>query len=124
MAKYPITEESLPDPETMKPEKTDEYAERGYRYFSEKKYELAAKDFSHIVDMESGNIEAWYALGLTLKWEGEKTKAVDAFQHVLNLIGNIPDSQRANVLGRLTKGHINMITTGDWNLEKEVWKSR
>jgi lipoprotein NlpI len=123
MAKPPKIEVVLPEPETMTVEKPADYSARGWLYFSHKKFNLAADDFTHVVGMDAADIEAWYGLGLTLKSEGAKGQAVEAFEHVLNLLGNIQDHQRSSVLGRLVRGQINHIQTGDWNLEKEVWKS-
>jgi hypothetical protein len=28
------------------------------------------------------------------------------------------------VMHRLLLGHVNQLKTGDWNLEKEIWKAR
>ncbi len=123
MAKPPKIQEVVPTPESIKVEKPADYAERGYLYFSQKKYDQAKEDFRHVLGMDAFNLEAWYGLGLTLKGAGNNAEAVNAFEHVLNLLGYVEDHQRANVLGRLVKGHINQLKTGDWNLEKVVWKS-
>ena len=123
MAKPPNIQAVVPTPESIKAENPADYAERGYLYFSQKKFDQASEDFRHVVGLDASNLEAWYGLGLALKGAAQNTQAIDAFEHVLNLLGNIEDHQRANVLGRLVKGHINQLKTGDWNLEKEVWKS-
>ncbi len=110
------------DPATMPAQTPADFTKRGWAYFSKQQYDLAVADFQHVLDSEATEIDTWYALGLALKSSGATTKAVSAFEKVLELIGQVTDAQRANVLGRLTRGQINQLKTGDWNLEKEVWK--
>jgi hypothetical protein len=51
-------------------------------------------------------------------------KSVAAFTRVLELIRIQPESDKVRnaMLRRLALGHINVITQGDWNLEKEIWQ--
>ncbi len=123
MAKTIKTEWVAPDPENMKVDTQADYAERGWLYLSHKKFEQSINDFRHVVGTDSSELDSWYGLGLALKAAGSKDKALDAFEHVLSLINKVEDRQRASVLSRLAKGHINHINTGDWNLAKEVWKT-
>jgi len=120
--KQPV--DSVPNPDTMKPLTTDDFLERGWLYYSHKKYELAETDFNLVLQKEPANVDAWYALGLTLKLMGDSQKAVDAFKKIDNVIAEIDDHQRATIISRLAHGQINQIKTGDWNLEKEVWKRK
>ena len=86
----------------IKVEKPADYAERGWLYFSHKKFDLAADDFNRVVGMDASDIEAWYGLGLTLKGEGAKDQAVDAFEHVMRSVGKYsrsPTLQRAGPAG-------------------------
>ena len=110
------------DPATMKAETPADYTKRGWLYYSKQKYDLAVEDFRQGLTSETQNIDTWYGLGLALKASGTTLKAVEAFETVLGLLGKLEDKQRANILGRLTHGQINQMKTGDWNLEKEVWK--
>jgi tetratricopeptide (TPR) repeat protein len=123
MAKSPKAEMAKLEPETMKVEAPADYAERGWLYFSRKKFDLAIEDFRHVTESDANAIDSWYGLGLTLKANGSPEQAVTAFDHILAALNQIEDRQRASVLSRLVKGHLNQIKTGDWNLEKEVWKS-
>ena len=47
-----------------------------------------------------------------------------AFNQALYLITALPDVKTAkyDMLRRLALGHVNEMTQGDWNLEKEIWK--
>jgi tetratricopeptide (TPR) repeat protein len=122
LAKPRIVETAISDPATMNAKTAVDYARRGWLFYSNQKYEKAVDDFRHVLEEERNEIDTWYGLGLSLKAAGASIDAVDAFGKVLELIGSLDDKQRANILGRLAKGQINQIKTGDWNLEKEVWK--
>ncbi len=116
--------ESVPNPDTMNPQSTDDFLERGWEYYSGKKYELAETDFNLVLQKEPSNVDAWYALGLTLKAMGNLPKALDAFGKIDGVIRQIDDHQRATIITRLAHGQINQIKTGNWDLEKEVWKRK
>lgn len=121
MAKKDPIQSTIPDPTTLKVEKPSDYLERGWLYFSRQNYEQAAADYQEVLTTEPEHIDALYSLGLTLKNQGESKRAVEIFEKILGLLPHIDDHQRASVLSRLVKGQINMMKTGDWNLEKEVW---
>ena len=123
MAKPPAAEIINLDPSLMGAETPAEYAKRGWAYFSTKKFDLSAEDFRKALSSDAGDVDSWYGLGLALKGSGTTSKALEAFEKILESIGSIEDRQRASVLSRLVKGQINMMKTGDWNLEKEVWKN-
>ena len=97
----------------MNPQTNDEFLERGWLYYSHKKYELAEADFNLVLQKEPASVDAWYALGLTLKVMGEAQKALDAFAKIDAVIGGIDDHQRATIISRLAHGQINQIKTGD-----------
>lgn len=110
------------DPAAMPAETPADRTKRGWAYLAKQQFDRATEDFQAVVSAEPANIDTWFALGLALKGSGATTKAVSAFEKVLELIGSVKDSQRAAIQTRLTHGHINQLKTGDWNLEKEVWK--
>lgn len=123
MAKPPVINVEPVNPSSMKTETLNDYAIRGWAYFSTQKFDLSTADFGHVVAEEPSNIDSWYGLGLALKGSGTTSKALEAFEKVLELLHLVEDHQRAQILGRLAKGQINQIKTGDWNLEKEIWKT-
>lgn len=108
------------------PEANDsrEYQLRGYALYTTGDYSQAQTEFEKAVSLDPNDIEAVYGLGLTLKMQGRLEESSDTFQKVLSLLqdGYVKDSTRAKMLERLTKGHLNIMTIGDWNLEKEIWK--
>jgi len=122
LAKIKIVETIVPDPAGMSASTATEFASRGWLFYSHQKYEKAVDDFHQVLEIDKNDVDGWYGLGLSLKFAGSTVDAVEAFNKVLGLINTLEDKQRANVLGRLVKGQINQIQTGDWDLEKEVWK--
>jgi tetratricopeptide (TPR) repeat protein len=122
LAKPKIAIKDVPDPATMSASTTLEYNLRGWLFYSHQNYEKAVSDFRRVLKKNNNEVDAWYGLGLSLKFAGSSTEAVDAFNKVLGLIKTMEDKQRKNVLERLAKGQVNQIQTGDWDLEKEVWK--
>ncbi len=122
MAKIKIVETIVPDPASMSASTAKEFASRGWLFYSHQKYEKAVDDFRRVLEIDKNDVDGWYGLGLSLKFAGSKVEAVESFNKVLGLIKTLEDKQRANVLDRLVKGQINQIQTGDWDLEKEVWK--
>jgi len=122
MAKDPIIfTPPPPNPATLTPSSAAEFARRGWLYFSRQQYAEAKADLETALSLEA-NVDHYYTLGLILRALGENEQALAAFEHCLAKIGEIAESQRATMLRRLATGQINMIKTGDWNLEKEVWK--
>ena len=125
MAKNPNPKNKIvvvPDPNTLTPQSTAEYLERGWLFYSHQKNEQAEADFRQVLQQEPDNADAWYSLGLALKALGKGPQAIDAFSHVDQTIIGIEDRQRAMIVLRLTHGQINQIRTGNWNLENEIWK--
>ncbi len=113
------------DPEAMEPP-TDcaAYIRRGYAFYGIKKFSEASEDFKKALDLDPNAVDAIYALGMSLKASGEKDAAASAFKNAIAMIdqGAVSDKSRARILRRLALGHFNEITSGDWNLEKEIWQ--
>lgn len=84
----------------------------------------AADNFRQAIRIDPQNVDAHYGLGLTLKAQGSREEAVQAFRKAVELIegGVIPDHDRSEMLHRLAIAHINRLQQGDWNLEKEIWR--
>ncbi len=118
------TVEAILDPDKMIPQSNEDFLERGWLYYARKQFELAQSDINQVLQNEPNNVDGWYVLGLTLKALGKTQKAVDAFSRIDSVINEIDDHQRATIISRLAHGQINLLTTGNWNLEKEVWKKK
>ncbi len=117
---------SLPvDPSSMgEPSTVEDFQKRGMAYYARKQFTEAEADFKKAISMDGNNIDSFYSLGMVLKAMNRKDDAVAAFKQALNLIRAIPDEKttKSDMLRRLALGHVNEMTQGDWNLEKEIWK--
>jgi tetratricopeptide (TPR) repeat protein len=117
-ASTPVDPGQMPEPRTAA-----EFLRRGYGYYGRSLFSEAIRDFKAAISLDSELLDAVYALGLALKADKQDEDSVKAFRQVLDLLnaGAVADRIRADMLRRLALGHINEITLGDWNLEKEIW---
>jgi tetratricopeptide (TPR) repeat protein len=109
------------------PKKPEDYFRQGWNQHSTDNDERAAEgSFRKSISLDKNNVDAYFSLGLVQKAQGKSQEALDSFQTVLEKIedGQIEDHVRAEMLRRLTLGHINMLKTGDWGLEEEIWQHR
>jgi len=117
---------SLPiDPSSMgEPSTVEELQKRGMAFYARKRFTEAETDLKKAISMDGNNIDSYYSLGMVLKAVNRKEDAVVAFKQALNLISTLPDAKttKYDMLRRLALGHVNEMTQGDWNLEKEIWK--
>jgi tetratricopeptide (TPR) repeat protein len=125
MAKpFEVIEQAVPDPESIHPTTATEYVRRAWLFYANHNYEKSIDDFYRALDSDPENVDTVFGLGLALKADGKKEKAVETFEKTLTMMSTLEDHIRAQMLKRLTIGHINQIKTGDWNLEKELWHTK
>ncbi len=113
------------DPATMRNLTSGEdYLKRGFAYYARKQYENAENDLRTALAMDADQVEANYCLGMVLKAESKSEEAIQCFEKVLDLLSQsrMKNYDRQAMLRRLSKGYINFMKTGDWNLEKEIWQ--
>jgi tetratricopeptide (TPR) repeat protein len=115
----PLNPEEMPAPT-----KFDEYLRRGWAYHTRGKHQEAEQDIRQALRLDADSVDGHYVLGLVLKAQGKREEAVASFRETIGLIetGKIEDKARIEIMHRLAKGHFNQLTTGDWNLEKEIWQ--
>ena len=115
----PIDPASISNPSTV-----EDFVKRGMAYYARKQLPEAEADLKKAVSMNGNNIDSYYSLGMVLKAMNRRDEAVAAFNQAISLIHARPDSKviKFDMLRRLALGHINEMTQGDWNLEKEIWK--
>jgi tetratricopeptide (TPR) repeat protein len=106
------------------PTTADEFQRRGMAFYARKQYSPAEGDLKKAISMDNNNLDSYYSLGMVLKACDRKEEATAAFRKVLDLIAVNPESHTAksDMLRRLALGHVNEMSQGDWNLEKEIWK--
>ena len=122
MSDNSIVVETNVDPEKMNPQTAADYVERGWLYYSQKKYEAAINDYTKALSIEPDAIDTHYALAMALKYSGKVPDAVKEFNQVIAMTDSLEDTTRAIMITRLSKGHINDMQTGNWGLSKELWQ--
>jgi tetratricopeptide (TPR) repeat protein len=103
----------------------EDYLREGWALHGSRKNEDVAEEyFRQAASANPKSVDAYYGLGLVLKAQDRRQEALQVFQKVVELLESnaIEDRVRAGMLRRLTLGQINQIRTGDWGLEKEIWK--
>ena len=116
------TKDSAPQ-EFSEPTDFDGFMRRGWVFHSRGEHEKAESDFRRAISYSPESIDANFALGLVKKAQGQKEEAVELFSKSMTLIeqGKIEGHSQSEMMRRLTLGHINELTTGDWNLEDQIW---
>lgn len=115
----------LVDPNVMvKPQNVVDFQNRGMAYYARDQFDAAENDLRTAISMDESNIDSYYSLGMVLKALNRTDEAVQAFNQVLKHVKLKEDSDKTknDMIRRLALGHINIITQGDWNLEKEIWQ--
>ena len=99
------------------------FMRRGWAFHSSGEQEKAETDFRTAMVYSPDSVDAIYALGLVMKAQKKKEDAIELFKKCMELIesGKIEDHSQSEMMRRLTLAHINELTTGDWNLEDQIW---
>jgi tetratricopeptide (TPR) repeat protein len=120
--KAEVTEITDPN-ELPEPTDVDSYIRRGWAFHSRHQERDAEADFRRALELDPESVDANYVLGLVLKAQNRQEDAVASFRRTIELLeaGKLEDRDRTQMLRRLSLGHINEMTQGDWNLEEEVW---
>ena len=113
-------------PEFPKSDAVDDLISKGWTSYSKGDLDVAEESFRKAISLNPRSVEAFYSLGIVIKSQDRKKESISAFQHVIKLIGEkaLDDRMRSAMLRRLALGHVNFAKTGDWNLEKEIWKRK
>lgn len=111
-------------PEDFQPTNAAEYVNRGWAFYAKKEFSRAEADFRQALETTPDELDSLYALGLSLKVQGKGEEAVKTFQKVLSILGSSPASIKVTMLRTLTQGHINDISHGNWDLEKQIWQNK
>jgi tetratricopeptide (TPR) repeat protein len=109
--------------EIADPTDFDGFMRRGWAYHSLGDQDKAEADFRRAISFSPESVDANFAMGLVFKSQGRKEDAVEIFKNAMKLIkeGKIEDQSKSEMMRRLTLGHINELTIGDWNLEDQIW---
>ncbi len=109
--------------ESKEPTDYEGFMRRGWAFHAHGDQEQAESDFRRAISYSPESVDANFALGLVMKSQGNKDEAVELFNKSMKLIeqGKIDDPAKSTMMRRLTLGHVNELTTGDWNLEDQIW---
>jgi tetratricopeptide (TPR) repeat protein len=122
-------EEEAPalDPTVIKdPDDYDSFLQRGWAHHARGDEDKAELDIRRALSYSPESVDANYALGLVMKSQEKSEAAVEFFKKVIALIdeGKIEDPSRSGMIKRLALAQVNELTTGDWNLEAEIWRQK
>jgi tetratricopeptide (TPR) repeat protein len=110
-------------PQNQERDKDSEDIREGWVLKAAGKLDDAEAKFRKAISANPESVEAYYGLALTLKLQGRRQDSIKSFERVIELVeGDFPDHVRGSMLRRLSMGHINQLSSGDWNLEKEIWQ--
>jgi tetratricopeptide (TPR) repeat protein len=109
--------------ETKEPTDFDGFIRRGWALHARGDQDKAEADFRRAISYSPESVDANFALGLVMKSQGKKAEALELFNKSMKLIeqGKFEDHSQSEMMRRLTLAHINELTTGDWNLEDQIW---
>jgi tetratricopeptide (TPR) repeat protein len=98
----------------------EDFFARGWTHYSKKEFFRAESDFRKALELAPNHIDALFALGQSLQASGRPADAVAEYDKLLALLANPSDANHVRylMLARLTKGHINLIKTGDWKINE------
>lgn len=118
MAKVSSKEKTASPAPITDPKTAEDFLSRGWNHYSKKEFFRAESDFRQALELSPDNVENLYGLALSLQASGRSVDAVQTFEQTILILEQAPDTERvrANMLARLSRGHINRIKTGDWNL--------
>jgi tetratricopeptide (TPR) repeat protein len=105
---------------TANPTSAEAHANLGWGFYGQRKYDEAVKAFQQSLTLDRNLTDAHYGLGLALKESGATQQAVSAFEAVVKLAPQDQSWVRGQMLGRLARGHINQIKTGNWGLDADI----
>jgi len=106
------------------PAEINNHLRLGWTYYGENKLDDAVNAFQGAIDRFPGDVEALYALALSLKKAGKEKEALKVFKEVIGLVGKVDDQIRGEMLRRLALGHANILERGDWDLSGEIWERK
>ncbi len=102
------------------PNSAEAHCNLGWGYYGQRKYEDAITAFRQALTLDRNMLDAIYGLALALKEAGSTEEAVTEFETVVKLAPQDQNAVRGQMLGRLARGHINRIKSGDWSLDTDL----
>lgn len=98
------------------PDELEPQRELGWALYGLDQTDEAIEILSALQNKYPDDVETSYALGLALKRAGRKQEAGQAFQRALDNLDSIENPARVEMLGKLTRGQINLLDHGSWDI--------
>lgn len=117
----PVPIESLQQAAQDQPDEAGPQIRLGWAFYGAGRLQEARQVLEAASRRHPKDLEAAYALALTLKRAGDSEAARKQFQMTSDMVAAVGDRTRAAVLRRIVRGHLNMLERGRWDLEKEIW---
>jgi tetratricopeptide (TPR) repeat protein len=114
--------ERLREEARAKPQDAEATLRAGWAMYAAGAQAEAEEWFALTATLAPTDVEGVYGLGMTRRASGNTQAAIEAFEKTVRLAERLGDRTRAQLIQRLAKGHINYLRSGDWNLEREVWR--
>jgi tetratricopeptide (TPR) repeat protein len=114
----PTTESSTSSQTTQ----TEDLLLKGWTSYVNSDFVSAEASFRQLILIDTRSIEAYYALGLSLKAQNRKDDAIEAFNKAVSLLQDkslSPNSTRASMLGHLATAHLSYLFNGEWNMKEK-----
>jgi len=114
----------MSEPQNPILQSADDHLRQGWADHGRSNETSAEEEFLQAIQLSPALLDAYFGLGLALKAQKREKEAIQVFEKLLHLVDLDVSSEkgRLQMLRRLILGHINMLSSGDWNLEKEIWK--
>lgn len=101
----------------------DELVRSAWEQYGKGNLEQAEHEFRLAIERKVRSVEAHYGLGVVLKVAKRYQESIAVFERLISLLERTPhDRIRAEMLRRLVHGYLNLMRSGDWGLESEIWK--
>lgn len=101
------------------PNTAEEYNARGWGYRVQHQLDLAEADFREAMVLNPKLVHAVYGLAQSLMEQGKNKEAIEHFEEAAELLdsGALGDDPiRGGMLRRQALGHVERLTTGEWDL--------
>lgn len=98
-----------------------ELVESAWSHYSNNEFFRAEEGFQKALETSPNNVDLLYGLGMTYEASNRQEVAIQTFEKVISILKTPQEAishDRAFMLTRLARGHINRMRTGSWRLEE------
>lgn len=107
--------QDLPAETIANPKTADDFLQRGWTLHVQGDYTRSEQDFRKALSIQSNSPEATYAIGMSLKIQGNQKESIEYFKKTIEYVdaGNLSaDPGRATMLRHMSESHIVLMQSG------------